>query len=74
MEIKEQITNSIAEHEAIVTHIAVDMDKLRQEMVELQKDPSKKRELVMATMARVTLEMKQTFHKGAVAALKNIKV
>lgn len=66
------LKQKLAEHEAVVKQLENDMEKLRLEMIELQKDPSKKKELVMATMARVTLEMKKAFHNGAVAFGKDV--
>lgn len=74
MELQEQIKINIAEHDLIINQLATDMEKLRLEMIELQKDPAKRKELVMKTMMRVTLEMKQAFHRGAIAALKDLKV
>ena len=73
MELQNKIAKLIEEHQSVVDHLTKDMEKLRLEMVELHKDSSKKKELVMASLSRITLEMKEKFHLGAIAALKDLQ-
>lgn len=68
----QNIKTKLKEHTDIYNALTVDMEKIRLKMVEYQNNPNKKKELVMATMARVTLELKQKFHGGAMEVLKQV--
>ena len=69
----EKIKIKLKEHTDIYNDLTVDMEKLRLKMIEYQSNPSKKKELIMTTMARVTLELKQKFHAGSMEVLKELQ-